>query len=116
MVCSPSVVARPQLYQSVQTARVLSAHDEVYQTMGYEIDFLAVERGEKSGDAIAFRIGNLFGPREQQFVGIVDGGYTEDGENSSSTSATTTTRTSSTWSCRRTPTMTTASGWSRSSI
>ena len=48
--------------------------------MGYEIDFLAVELGEKSGDAIAFRIGNLFGPREQQFVGIVDGGYTEDGE------------------------------------
>ena len=48
--------------------------------MGYEIDFLAVERGEKSGDAIAFRIGNLNGRRDEQFVGIVDGGYTEDGE------------------------------------
>jgi beta-lactamase superfamily II metal-dependent hydrolase len=47
--------------------------------MGYEIDFLAVERGEKSGDAIAFRIGNLHGRREEQFVGIIDGGYTEDG-------------------------------------
>ena len=47
--------------------------------MGYEIDFLAVERGEKSGDAIAFRIGNLHGRREEQFVGIVDGGYTENG-------------------------------------
>lgn len=47
--------------------------------MGYEIDFLAVERGEKSGDAIAFRIGNLQGPRNEQFVGIIDGGYTEDG-------------------------------------
>jgi beta-lactamase superfamily II metal-dependent hydrolase len=47
--------------------------------MGYEIDFLAVERGEKSGDAIAFRLGNLDGPREQQFVGIIDGGYTADG-------------------------------------
>lgn len=48
--------------------------------MGYEIDFLPVERGEKSGDAIAFRIGNLNGPREEQFVGIIDGGYTENGE------------------------------------
>jgi len=48
--------------------------------MGYEIDFLAVERGEKSGDAIAFRIGNLNGRRDEQFVGVVDGGYTEDGE------------------------------------
>jgi beta-lactamase superfamily II metal-dependent hydrolase len=48
--------------------------------MGYEIDFLAVERGEKSGDAIAFRIGNLHGGPQDQFVGIVDGGYTEDGE------------------------------------
>ena len=47
--------------------------------MGCEIDFLAVERGEKSGDAIAFRIGNLHGRREEQFVGIIDGGYTEDG-------------------------------------
>ena len=48
--------------------------------MGYEIDFLPVERGEKSGDAIAFRIGNLEGSRDEQFVGIVDGGYTENGE------------------------------------
>ena len=47
--------------------------------MGYEIDFLAVERGEKSGDAIAFRIGNLRGRRDEQFVGVIDGGYTEDG-------------------------------------
>src|SRR5712692_4577395 len=48
--------------------------------MGYEIDFLPVDRGEKSGDAIAFRIGNLKGPREEQFVCIVDGGYDEHGE------------------------------------
>ena len=48
--------------------------------MGYEIDFLSVGDGERSGDAIAFRIGNLSGPREQQFVGIVDGGFTDSGQ------------------------------------
>lgn len=48
--------------------------------MGYEVDFLSVDNGERSGDAIAFRIGNLNGPREQQFVGVVDGGFTDSGE------------------------------------
>jgi beta-lactamase superfamily II metal-dependent hydrolase len=46
----------------------------------YEVDFLAVGDGEKSGDAIAFRIGNLTGPREQQFVVAVDGGTKESGQ------------------------------------
>ena len=44
--------------------------------MGYEIDFLAVEAGEKSGDAITFRIFN-----DQYFwVFVVDGGYTDSGD------------------------------------
>ncbi len=47
--------------------------------MGYEIDFLDVGNGEKSGDAISFRVGNLFGPREEQFVVVVDGGTKESG-------------------------------------
>lgn len=46
----------------------------------FEFDFLAVGDGEKSGDAIAFRLGNLTGPREQQFVVVVDGGTKEAGE------------------------------------
>jgi beta-lactamase superfamily II metal-dependent hydrolase len=46
----------------------------------YEIDFLPVGNGERSGDAIAFRFGNLSGSREQQFVAVVDGGTQESGE------------------------------------
>jgi beta-lactamase superfamily II metal-dependent hydrolase len=34
----------------------------------------------KSGDAIALRYGNLYGPRNEQVVIIVDGGYTASGE------------------------------------
>ena len=46
------------------------------QGMGYEIDFLSVGTGEKSGDAIAFRIW-----RENYFwVFVIDGGYTESGD------------------------------------
>jgi beta-lactamase superfamily II metal-dependent hydrolase len=47
---------------------------------GLEIDFLAVGNGEKSGDAIAFRYGNLNGHRDEQTVIVVDGGFTDDGE------------------------------------
>jgi beta-lactamase superfamily II metal-dependent hydrolase len=36
--------------------------------MSYEIDFLPVGEGEKSGDAIAIRCGNLTGARGEQFV------------------------------------------------
>ncbi len=46
----------------------------------FEIDFLPVGDAEKSGDAIALRFGNLSGPREQQFVAVVDGGTQESGE------------------------------------
>lgn len=49
-------------------------------TNDFEFDFIAVGDGEKSGDAIAFRFGNLSGRREEQFVGVVDGGTKESGE------------------------------------
>lgn len=50
--------------------------------MGHEIDFLAIgeKSGEKSGDAIVFRFGNLHGPRNEQTVVVVDGGYVDDGD------------------------------------
>jgi beta-lactamase superfamily II metal-dependent hydrolase len=47
--------------------------------MAYEIDFLPVGDGSKSGDAIALRYGNLSNP-SQQMVIVIDGGYTDDGE------------------------------------
>ncbi len=49
--------------------------------MGYEVDFLPVGSGEKSGDAIALRFGDLNGPRDRQMVVVIDGGTTESGEN-----------------------------------
>jgi len=48
--------------------------------MGYEIDFLAVGKEGQSGDAIAFRLGNLYGDRKEQFIVIIDGGFKESGE------------------------------------
>lgn len=48
--------------------------------MGYEIDFLAVGEGERSGDAIALRFGNLNGSEEDQTVFVIDGGTKESGE------------------------------------
>jgi hypothetical protein len=51
--------------------------------MAWEVDFLAVGEGEKSGDAIAFRFGNLTGSREEQKVMVIDGGTLEAGEHSS---------------------------------
>lgn len=47
--------------------------------MGHEVDFLRVGDGEKSGDAIAIRFGDLHGPRAQQNVMVIDGGYRESG-------------------------------------
>jgi len=44
-----------------------------------EIDFLAVGEGNKSGDAIAMRYGNLSGPRREQTVVIIDGGTKDSG-------------------------------------
>lgn len=48
--------------------------------MPYEIDFLPVGDGSRSGDAIALRYGNLIGPRHEQTVIVIDGGFTDDGE------------------------------------
>lgn len=48
--------------------------------MGYEVDFLPVGDGSRAGDAIALRFGNLHGPRGEQWVVIIDGGYKDDGE------------------------------------
>ena len=44
--------------------------------MGYEIDFMPVEAGEKSGDAIAFRIFD----NQSSWIFAVDGGYTDSGD------------------------------------
>ena len=49
------------------------------QKFGYEVDFLAVGEGERSGDAIALRWGDLTGPRERQYVMVVDGGTKDSG-------------------------------------
>ena len=48
--------------------------------MGLEVDFLAVGEGERSGDAIAIRCGNLNGSRSEQFVMVIDGGTLESGD------------------------------------
>lgn len=45
--------------------------------MAYEIDFLAVGDGERSGDAIALRFGNL--QQGEQTVVVIDGGTKESG-------------------------------------
>ncbi len=46
-------------------------------TMAYQIDFLPVGDGQKSGDAIALRFGNL---TSEQFVMVIDGGTKDAGE------------------------------------
>lgn len=48
--------------------------------MGYEVDFIDVGEGEKSGDAICLRFGNLYGARDEQFVMVIDGGTRDSGE------------------------------------
>lgn len=48
--------------------------------LGYEIDFLPVGNGERAGDAIVLRYGDLFGGRAAQRVVVVDGGFAETGE------------------------------------
>jgi beta-lactamase superfamily II metal-dependent hydrolase len=49
--------------------------------MPFEVDFLAVGNGEKSGDAIAIRYGNLSGTRSDQKILVIDGGTQESGQN-----------------------------------
>ena len=47
--------------------------------MGIEVDFLAVGDGERGGDAIALRFGNLHGSRAEQHVVVIDGGWSDTG-------------------------------------
>lgn len=48
--------------------------------MAFEVDFLPVGDGERSGDAICVRFGNLQGDRNQQTICVIDGGTKESGE------------------------------------
>lgn len=48
--------------------------------MGIEVDFLAVGDESQSGDAIALRYGNLSGPRAEQRVIVIDGGFVDSGK------------------------------------
>lgn len=48
--------------------------------MGFEVDFLPVGEGEKSGDAIALRYGDLFNNNENQTVVVIDGGTLDSGK------------------------------------
>ena len=47
---------------------------------GYEIDFFAVGDASRSGDAIVVRFGDLSGPVEEQYVVVVDGGFSDKGD------------------------------------
>jgi beta-lactamase superfamily II metal-dependent hydrolase len=47
--------------------------------MAFEIDFLPVGEGEKSGDAVAMRFGNLIANPPQQTVVVIDGGTKKSG-------------------------------------
>ena len=47
--------------------------------IGYEIDFLPVGDGERSGDAIALRFGDLLVDPPQQTVFVIDGGFQDSG-------------------------------------
>jgi len=48
--------------------------------MGYEIEYIPVGDGKKGGDAIVLRFGNLMGPRNEQSIIVIDGGFKESGE------------------------------------
>lgn len=48
--------------------------------MAFEIDYIPVGDGERSGDAIALRFGNLTGSRSEQKVVVIDGGFADSGE------------------------------------
>ncbi len=43
--------------------------------MDYEVDFHPVGDGERSGDAICLRFGDLNAGHDQQVVMVIDGGY-----------------------------------------
>ncbi len=47
--------------------------------IGYEVDFLPVGNGEKCGDAIAIRFGDLLADPPQQTVVVIDAGFKDSG-------------------------------------
>ena len=57
------------------------ADTEEIMPEGFEVDFLPVGEGSRSGDAIALRYGNLGGSRADQMIVIIDGGFLETGKN-----------------------------------
>jgi beta-lactamase superfamily II metal-dependent hydrolase len=76
----PVTVPAGAMTVGVAPVRQLSTEPKGQPTVGYEIDFLPVGDGSRSGDAIVLRYGNLHGPRSEQTVIVVDGGFTDDGE------------------------------------
>lgn len=46
----------------------------------FEIDYIPVGDGERGGDAIALKIGNLLGERGEQKIIVIDGGTKESGK------------------------------------
>ena len=56
--------------------------NEINSNFGFEVDFLPVGNGERSGDAICLRWGyNLDTPsKRSQIVCVIDGGYKENGD------------------------------------
>lgn len=48
--------------------------------MGYEVEFLSVGSGDRAGDAIVLRFGNLVSTPVRQTVVVIDAGYAKDGE------------------------------------
>lgn len=47
--------------------------------MAYEVDYIPVGQGERSGDAICIHYGNLIGPRSERKIIVIDGGDKEAG-------------------------------------
>jgi glyoxylase-like metal-dependent hydrolase (beta-lactamase superfamily II) len=48
--------------------------------MGFEAEYLPVGNGEKSGDAILVRFGNLHGNRDEFKIAVIDGGTLDSGQ------------------------------------
>lgn len=47
--------------------------------MAHDVDYIPVGNGEKSGDAIVLRFGNLIGTRQDQYIIVIDGGFSDSG-------------------------------------
>jgi beta-lactamase superfamily II metal-dependent hydrolase len=73
-------VPDPHVVNGNSGCRGTTGCHELGEHMGFEVDFLPVGEGERSGDAIAIRCGDLTGSRNRQFVMVIDGGTVEAGE------------------------------------